>query len=487
MNMRTMIGVSLLSVCGLSVASGAGPNVGVQPPADAAAYEAPPRPTDGTQMALTVEKLEKGLDPERPLLIWAIGSSFTNFLGDVGSELTEMIRPRFPNMPKIVYKKMVGSSTTYHFTRGWARHLAIPDQPDVVLIYNFGDTKDLEQLILELRRHTTADIIVPTLHWSTQHKQVWPQPDARNNHQDPAFVRAVCQKYGVEFVENRDELTRYMIDNKLTIESLLLNSVHQTPYTAKMIVMNIARHFNRPEKFGYDPRSRERRVQAESSDVVKKEGNWLTSEHGAAVSTGLEGSSMSVTFTGNRIDLIGWRLSEGGSADILIDGAPADQAAVFYASYILPDPGNFKMSRGALLGDCSPHRINLGAKTVPQKLTITMTSDKGDYDLVGSVTGLDGSGNAKTPMTSKSGQIVMEPTFWRWDSNQNPNRKGDKFTFKVYRCATGRADFKGEKGKFRLTLIQNMSNGQHTLKLVAKGDGQLVVDAFDVFEPPLRD
>ena len=101
-------------------------------------------------MALTVEKLEKGLSPERPLVIWAIGSSFTNGLGD-GELLAQLIRQRFPNAPKIVYKKIAGNSTSYHFCHGWARHLVIPDQPDVVLIYNFGQTEDLEKMIVELR------------------------------------------------------------------------------------------------------------------------------------------------------------------------------------------------------------------------------------------------------------------------------------------------------------------------------------------------
>jgi hypothetical protein len=81
-------------------------------------------------LALTVEKLERGFDPPRPLLIWAVGSSFTNGLGN-GDLLAELIRERFEHAPPIVYKKIAGNSTSYHFSRGWARHLVIPDQPDV--------------------------------------------------------------------------------------------------------------------------------------------------------------------------------------------------------------------------------------------------------------------------------------------------------------------------------------------------------------------
>jgi len=163
-----------------------------------------------------------------------------------------------------------------------------------------------------------------------------------------------------------------------------------------------------------------------------------------------------------------------------------------------------------------------------------MTSDNGDYELVGSVTGPDGAGNALQkpfdklkapsgstmltapslsrgkaegqPFTSKSGQIIIEPEYWRDPQN---NRTGDRFTFEVYRCAVGKVDFKnvfapsagrtagltagrlagpwgkntGERATFRLTLAQNLANGPHTLKLISQGDGPVVVDAFDVFEP----
>lgn len=450
------------------------------PPGGAPEYEAPPRPTDGANMALTVEKLERGSDPDRPLLIWAIGSSFTNGLGD-GSVLVEMFRPRFPNMPKVVYKKIAGNSTSYHFTRGWARHLVIPDQPDVVLFYNFGKTDDLEKLIVDLREHTTADILVGTLHWCKPHLPLWGQPDATNSHQDPAAMRAMCRKYGVEFVENRLEMTQYMADNHLTVESLLADSVHETAYGAKMTNMNIARHFHRPDRFAYDPRSRERRVAATDHRAVRTHGKWSRGEVGV-LTTSRKDNAITVTFTGNRVDLIGWRSTESGSADVFIDGKPADQMDTFYAGYIQPDPKNAPAPPNPPR-DRAPHMLTLGTNVVPQSWTLTMASDTGDFELVGSVTGPDGKGNAKQRWTSESGQIILEPDLWR-DSAMN--RTGDRFTFEVTRCTTSRVDFKGERSEFRLTLAQNLTNGSHTLKLVGRGDGPIAVEAFDVFVPPLK-
>jgi len=479
MNTSLAIAAALLAVVLVAADADAGARPAPKPPEGAAEYKAPPRPTDGANMALTVEKLEKGFDPDRPLLIWAIGSSFTNGLGD-GSTLIRLLKPRFPNMPRIVYKRFAGNSTPYHLTRGWARHLVIPDQPDVVIIYNFGRADDLEKLIADLRRATTADIIVGTIHWCRPHAKQWPDPDLPCSHQDIPKLRAICQRHGVELVENRREMTEYMLANKLDIKSLLRDSVHENPYAALMTNMNIARHFHRPAgKFAYDPRSRERRIQA-ASPRVKATGNWSKANGSLAAKD--KGAAIEVGFEGNRIDLIGWRSPHGGSAAVWLDGRPAAQAPVFQASYIKPDPRNAPLPPNPPR-DRSPHRISLGKNIVPQSWTLTMTSDTGDYQLAGSATGPDGTGNNRKPFTSTSGQIIVEPEFWRQPES---NRKGDKWTFEVTRTTVGRVDFSGGRAKFRLTLARGLANGAHTLRLVAEGDGTVEVAAFDIFQPPMK-
>lgn len=450
------------------------------PPKGAPEYQAAPRPADGAQMALTIQKLENGLDPQRPLLIWAIGSSFTNGLGN-GDFLIDLIRQRFPNAPKIVYKKIAGNSTSYHFSHGWARHLVIPDQPDVVLLYNFGKTEDLERLIAELRRNTTADILVGSLHWCKPHTSVWPDPEARNSHQEPVALREMCARHGVEFVENRREMTQYMLANKLAIEDLLGDAVHESRYAARMTVMNIGRHFHRPEKFAYDPSTRERRVAVGSAAVALDAGRWTPAQNGAARTASAKGSALTVRFTGNRVELIGWRDPAGGTADVWIDGKPAGQVAAFEAGYVEPDKNNAKRPPNPPRDRC-PHAVALGSNLVPQKWTMTMTSDECDYALVGSVTGPDGKGNGLKPFASRSGQILVDPDFWR---DAKHNRSGDRFTFEVVRTVAESVDFKGPAAeKFRLRLATNLANQEHVLKLVARGDGPLTVEAFDVFEPP---
>lgn len=474
--------LTLASAAMIGISSGEAAAAPPQPPKGAPEYQAPPRPDDGTNMALAVQKLENGFDPDRPFLIWAIGSSFTNSLGN-GNELIGMIRERFPNAPRIEYKKMAGCSTSYHFLRGWAQHLVVPDQPDVVLMYNYGRTEELEQVIAMLRRRTTADIIVPTLHWCKPHMAVWPKPDVRNSHQDPAGLREMCRKHGVEFVESRRELTEYMLAHKLVPEDLLRDSVHQNRYAAKMINMNIARHFHRAASANYKPAQRERRLAVAASDQISLDrAQWSAVDGMPALKAATPQSTVTVRFTGTRLDLIGWRDPAGGSADVLIDGQPAGQATAFYVNYVKPDRSN-ALKPPMPPRDRCPHAVGLGRNIVPQAWTITMLDDAGNFELTGSATGPDGRGNSAKPFAGNSGQITIEPGLWR---AANTNRKGDRFTFTVRRCVTMRIEFKGGRGKFRLSLAQSLANGPHTVTLVTAGDGPATVEAFDVFEPPLK-
>jgi len=456
------------------------------PPKQAPEYEAPPRPADGRYLAQTVAKLERGFDPPRPLVIWAIGSSFTDFQGN-GEDLIADIRKRFPNAPPITYKKMVGGSTPWHLLRGWARHLVIPDQPDVVLIYNFGRTSGMEKLLKELRQNSTADIVVGTLHWCRGHQSVWPDPEAVTRHLDPPAVRKLCAEYSVEFVESRRELTRYMVDNGLQISDLLVDAVHQSPYAARMINANIARHFHRAEGGAADLPVREMRIAANSSRV-KKSGEWQLSDDSKALAASGP-ASLQIDFTGNGINLIGIREPDAGSVRVWIDGKPAAEANAFYASYVQPGVDNFidlnspDVDFRRHISDRCPHGVSLGedADVVPQGWTLRMTSDDGDYSITGSITGLDGNGNAFRRFTSDSGQIEVDPELWRLAKT---NRSGDTFSFEVVRNIQTQVDFSGPLEKVRVPLVHGLGNGRHTLKLeVVGGTGPVTLEAFEVFRP----
>lgn len=461
------------------------------------------RPTDGACMPLAMRKLSRGFDPQKPFLIWAIGSSYTNMLGN-GETPRQHILKRYPNAPEIVYKKHVGSAVPWQYVHGWAHTIVIPEQPDLIIIYTIRGIDYLDRMLADFRRHTTADIVVPSIHWRIRDIKNWDKSEDAAD-QNVQELRDVCKKYGVEFVESRQEWAEYLRKHNLKVEidpigNLLKDGVHQSDHGALVINENIARHFYVPANPAYNPDERERRLTASGArsirdaEKVEADDKWVKTEPHLATSE--KDARIKVRFVGNRIDLVGVKSPDGGTAKIVIDGRPADQAEVFFASYIASSQKNAAPSAGRR-EDRSPHGVLLGKNIVPQKWTIRMIDDSGNYELVGSVTGKDGEGNNQQDYTSNSGQIVVPAEWWRNSVVTKGrektvvgfvNKKGDEWYFDVTRCALGAVSFKGQAGeRFYAKLVQNLPNAVHDLELIAAGDGKVAVEAFDVFEPPLKD
>ena len=138
--------------------------------------------------------------------------------------------------------------------------------------------------------------------------------------------------------------------------------------------------------------------------------------------------------------------------------------------------------------------MDLGADVIPQSWTIYMTSDGGDYRIEGSITGPDGEGNVARPFRSRSGQIGIDPIHWRNGRVERNghviygNVVGDKFTFDVYRCSRGEVSFRAERpGPLAEPLARNLTNGEHTLEIVAAGDGEVAIEGLYVYQPPEKE
>lgn len=463
-----------------------------------------PRPTDGADLALSVQKLSGRRKLHRPFLIWAIGSSYTNMLGD-GEVLRQLIRKRFPDAPDIIYKKHVGSAVQWQYVRGWVDTVVIPEQPDLVLCYTIGKPEDLEKIIVNLRKHTTADIIVPTIHWRLRGIGNWGKTeDAPDQKVQP--MREIAKKYNVEFVESRREWAAYMKEigwvdtylkktrqSKFKHGELLRDAVHQSDYGALLINENIARHITRHPKPDYNPAEHERRLSPtvpksiRDGETVTLAGKWTTDND--AATTTAKGASMTVTFVGNRLELIGATRPDGGTVEVTVDGKPAGEAEAYALTFIDPGPRNSRPKRG-LITDWAPHGAKLGKNIVPQKWTIKILDDQGNYELVGSVTGPDGRGNNQKDFTSDSGQITIPAELWRNSYNRRAktfnNKAGDFYTFEVVRQAMPTVSFKGTAGEVvNRRVVSNLPTGRHTVTLTARGDGPVTVQAVDVYQPPM--
>lgn len=223
-----------------------------EPPPGAKPYEAPSRPTDGRCLAASIRKLKNEDGASKPFLFYMVGSSYTNRLGQ-GEEFKALLRARFPKAPEIVVKRVLHMGTPY---RGFLQDVdsIAADKPDLVLFYTYGSPADLEQFLLGLRAKCSADIVIPSVHWTAKERSFWEQGKEPPGAGSPGvergmstnwdLARSICATYGVEFVDSRNEIAEWMRANRISPPDLLVDSVHQKPYLAHMIRMNVVRHLN---------------------------------------------------------------------------------------------------------------------------------------------------------------------------------------------------------------------------------------------------
>ena len=253
-----------------------------------------------------------------------------------------------------------------------------------------------------------------------------------------------------------------------------------------MTVMNIARHFHRAEQFAYDPESRERRVEVEASAVVEMDaGQWQgggrrigPDRHGAG-----QRAERAVHRESNRAD----RLAAIPMAARPTCGSTASRRRRRRRS----TPAT--SSRTRRTPRCRPIPRATAAPTPCRwdRTSCRRVDDQDDqrHGRLRAGRQRDGPGRQgqrpETVHEHQSGQIVVDPDFWRDAKN---NRSGDRFTFEVLRGTVRQRGFQEPRAReqFRLRLAAYLPNGPHVLKLVARGDGAVTVDAFEVFEPPLK-
>jgi hypothetical protein len=451
-------------------------------------YDVTSRPGDGKNLALSVAKWEgRAGIPGKPFVIWALGSSYTDWQGD-GFELIQAIRKRFPNAPPIVYRKHGGPGTPWEYVHGWVKQFVAAEQPDLIFTYTGGSLEGLDALLTEIRRHCTAETIVPSLHFKPP-GGLTPNEIEIGQGVTWAKAREICEQHGAEFVENRRELADYLTRNNLDMEALLSDHNHQNLHGRTRIWDNVSRHLAKSDQSTCTPESRERRVAVAppmetSTEKVSLTGNWTTTD-GLLRST-TSGDRMRISFTGNRIDLVGRKSPVGGTVKLLVDGAPGDQAPVFVMNSIMPQKRHLWRI---------PHVVDLGPSIEPQKWTITMTSDVGDYRLEGSLAGFDGAGNLAQPFRGRSGQIGIDPKFWRQGRVEKKDQpveygvaSGDYFTFDVFRGAAGALSFKADQPSSLIEpLVRNLPNDRHTIELITNGDGEVAIEYLYVYQPAEKD
>ena len=201
---------------------------------------------------------------------------------------------------------------------------------------------------------------------------------------------------------------------------------------------------------------------------------------------------LKIEFEGNRVDLLAMPSKEAklGTAKILIDGKDP-----------LKYPEIYTFKRFGSFNHWFPvlRKIQIGGNPpVEEEWTLTFTKMSPDakdfeYEVKGSVTGVDGQGSSKEKFVSKSGRITIDPQWFHLDKICKLVKKTPAvgFYIKTKVFPVGLDTWAPKTGQNPAaedfyTVAEGLTNDKHTLEIIPNGDGPLPLRAVVVYRPSLK-
>ncbi|MEI6072737.1 MAG: hypothetical protein WCS31_13160 [Verrucomicrobiae bacterium] len=443
----------------------------------------------GSRIQRTMTLLQTSTSAHRnKVKILFYGQSIT--AGDWYAIIEKNLRERFPNADLEVKNLSIGGHTAPTLVRCAAQDV-YPYYPDLVIFNVYGGTAtgELERIFYNIRKLTTAEVLVFSHHIALGDQDIQPHDEESESY------KALAQKYNFEFVNLREQWQRYLDHYRLQRSDLLSDAVHPNRPGAKLMAELVLKHlqFNTLFPGGWYDQVKTyeaRRFFEERGDEMKFDGtSWKPKEFG--VVGGKAGEAIKLPFRGNRVDVVVPSQFKGklGTAKILIDGqAPSAFPGIYAATRSSID---IIKLRPAI------KRVTLGENAIAEDWTLRITGVSDDcrdfdYEVIGSVTGPDGKGSRKEAFVSKSGRIRLAGNDLHPFYNLQKKR-GDMIGFEVKWSVVAHgldtwnpAENKDPSIENACTLAQGLPNTEHTLEILPNGDGDLAIKAVRVYSPPLK-
>lgn len=371
------------------------------------------------------------------------------------------LEQRYPTVRLVMENRAIGGFSSERLKLMVANDV-VPFYPDLILFHDYGNESDYEQIIRTIRSRTTAEIAVQTDHIGIGQNEEW--HDRHNNE----WLPALCQTYGLALLDVRTAWKTYLRQHQLQPSALLSDHVHLNDHGNYLMAQIIQRHLEALPRRANRPDTTVRTLRA-GRDFSSKQGK------------------IRLPLTGNRVDVL-WNPTSDSSQTVVVtvDGQrpSAQLVGYYYTRPALRSPGFFLNYIGQLLA------MRLGGQPQPEDWTLTVTAvdtvrQQLTFRLNGSRTGDDGTGSSAQPFVSKSGRIQIDSTDWFRRKNADDFRPfpwlkpGDELHWRVQSSGQDTA-----KPTAVTTLVQGITNTEHTLELTGKG--VRAIRAIRVYCPPLR-
>lgn len=390
-------------------------------------------------------------------------------------EVARYLKSSFPYAKLIIKNLAIGGFDAKKLVRTYEQDV-YSFYPDLVVFHVYGDEEKYEEIIAGIRRNTIAEVL---LH--SDHLRVPTAEDIKYQDWRSAFwMPKLAEKYHCEFVKVREPWKEYLESNNLKADDLLVDGCHLNEYGEFLMAELIKPHLRHIKG------QREERI--EDVVAIYEVGKDINFEDGKLV----------LPFEGNKVDLI---ISNEGelSAEVLIDGKKPSELS---ECYTITRPNDYPDRTWATDGNDWPWEMGAVTKvtwnTVPliEEWTLRFSEVSEDvsffrFELFGSKTGFDGTGNNKEKFISNSGRVVIEPQDWFIKEAHDfafavPVPVGYEVKWQVKAMAIDEISINEECYSGNdpvVTVVQGLKNKTHKLELITENNYKDNLKYIMVFRP----
>lgn len=385
------------------------------------------------------------------------------------------LKKRFPNADLMIENRAIGGHSSQLLVKTAEADL-YPFYPDLLIFHVYGAHDKYEDIIRSVRQRTTAEILQQNDHVT--------KPDDFNEETDAAklapgkaswdafmnhnWLPAVSRKYSTELCDQRGLWKQYLKEAHLEPKDLLKDNVHLNPNGEKLMARFVSAYLRFDPLLGPSPAEQWVKTLTVGKDLEWKEGK------------------LTLEFEGNRVDAIA-KAGATATANVLIDGRKPSE---------LPGVRNFTRSSPYPHSNW-PCLLKIGSEKPLQReeWTLTMHDVAPDlksfkFDVTGSSTGPDGSGERGARFVSNSGRVIIEPEDWNLEYClavfKTPVEDGFQVKWKVephYADQFAPPPAGRAGSELLITLAQGMPNGKHTLEISGSREA---IAAIRIYTPPLK-
>lgn len=407
--------------------------------------------------------------PEKPntVKILVYGQSIS--AQDWWIQVKESIEKSYPNANLIMENKSIGGFASQMLCKTVEMDVST-FYPDLVLLHIYGSNRMYDSVLNTIRTRTAAEVAIQTDHFTGSN--AW--SDSMSYH----LLPAMAEKYKCDLINIRDPWKIYLEDNNLEAKDLLKDEVHLNKQGEFLMSELIKPLFRYKSKYESDPFGL-------STTLVPGKDFKLKS------------GKLKVSFSGNRVDVVYHENNAPVKSEVLLDGKkPSD----FQGTYFITRP---YAASGKSWPWSLPAMIRIKHETpwVDEEWTCRFTKAKPPYEnfsfeISGSVTGIDGSGQADHDFVSDSKRVIINKGDAEQGGDWHLNRSykvlktivnsGDEVKWKTYSISRDilQADHILEAGEEGIvTLFQGVPNSRHDLVLISEKDSELPLKEIRVFRP----